>query len=67
MKHKDLGDLRNKTAAELDTLAGKTRAEIAKAQIELVTHRNKNTNAAGNLKKTLAQILTVKKELEGKK
>lgn len=52
---------------ELETLAGKTRVEIAKAQMDLIAHHNKNTNAAGNLKRTLAQILTVKKELEGKK
>ncbi len=34
------------------------RAQIAKAQMEIVTRKAKNTNAAKNLKRTLAQKLT---------
>lgn len=37
---------------------GELRAQIAKAQMELATRRGKNTNAAKNLKKKLAQELT---------
>ena len=64
MKNKDLKDLKNKTVAELDVMAGKTRAEIIRAKIELAMRRAKNTNVAKNLKRNLAQILTIRKELE---
>ncbi len=64
MKNKDLKDLKNKTVAELDVMAGKTRAEIIRAKMELAMRRAKNTNVAKNLKRNLAQILTIRKELE---
>lgn len=63
MKKKDLNDLRNKTAAELETLAAKTRGEIVKARLDLAMRRSKNTNVVSNLRKNLAQTLTVVKEL----
>lgn len=51
MKKKDLATIK------VDDL----RAQIAKAQMEISTKRAKNTNAAKNLKKTLAQVLTYAK------
>ena len=63
MKNKDLKDLKNKTVAELDVMAGKTRAEIIRAKMELALRRAKNTNVYKNLKRNLAQILTIRKEL----
>ena len=63
MKQKDLNDLRNKTKPELQSLIAKTRKDIAVAKMELFMHRSKNTNAAKNLKKNLAQMLTICKVL----
>ena len=59
MKKKDLSDLRAKTKIELEAMAVKTRLDIVKAQMELKMHKTKNTNLVSNLKKTLAQILTI--------
>lgn len=59
MKKKDLNDLRNKTTGELNILIAATREKIVKARMDLVTHRSKNTNVAKNLKKDLAQMLTI--------
>ena len=64
MKKKDLNDIRTKSVAEIETLAAKLKAEIVKAQMDLAAHRSKNTNSAKNFKKNLAQMLTIKKELE---
>lgn len=63
MKQKDLNDLRNKTVAELESLAAKTRDEITKAKMDMAMHRSKNTNIVSKLRKDLAQTLTVKNEL----
>ncbi|MCL4397817.1 50S ribosomal protein L29 [Patescibacteria group bacterium] len=64
MKQKDLDDLKNKTVEELEAMAAKTRTEIIKTKMELSMRHSKNTNLAKNLKKNLAQILTIRKELE---
>jgi len=63
MKKKDLTDLRGKTAIELNALAEKTRLAIVKAKMELQMRKSKNTNAVSNLRKSLAQILTICKAL----
>lgn len=60
MKKKDLTDLQGKSETELNTLAEKTRMAIAKAKMDLKMHKAKNTNIVSNLRKTLAQILTIK-------
>ena len=62
MKKKDLNNLKNKSAGELETLTGEMSMQINKAQMDLVSHRAKNTNIVKNLKKTLAQALTFKAE-----
>jgi ribosomal protein L29 len=62
MKLKDLNDIRNKTVAEIDALVGKTRQEIVKAKLDMQAHRTKNTNLMKNLKKNVAQMLTIRKE-----
>ncbi|MBI3888023.1 50S ribosomal protein L29 [Candidatus Microgenomates bacterium] len=62
MKLKDLNDLRNKTTAEIDVLVAKIRTEISKGEMDLKMHRNKNTNLVKNLKKNLAQMLSIRKE-----
>lgn len=60
MKKKDLLELQGKTAVELERLVLKTRLEITKAKMELKMRKSKNTNIVSNLRKSLAQILTIK-------
>lgn len=57
MKKKDLSNLK----------ANELRQQIAKAQMEISTKRMKNTNAAKNLKKLLAKVLTMEKLITLKK
>ena len=60
MKKKDLSDLQGKTVIELEKLVAKTRLEMVKAKMELKMRKAKNTNIVSALKKSLAQILTIK-------
>lgn len=62
MKRKNLSDLRNKTIAELEKSAAALSGQISKVQLELSVHRVKNSNQAKNLRKDLAQTLTIRKE-----
>jgi ribosomal protein L29 len=64
MKKKDLNDLRVKTGAEMDSLISKLRGEITKARLDLVTRKTKNVNVVKNLRKNLAQMLTIRQELK---
>jgi ribosomal protein L29 len=64
MKKKDLNDLRNRTAAEIDSMVAKTKEEIVKAKMEIASKKSKNLNIAKNLRKNLAQMLTIRKELK---
>lgn len=64
MKKKHINDLRNKTAAELTKLAADLLLEMSKAQMALATRKTKNTNLAGNLKRQLATVLSIKREME---
>ena len=60
MKKKDLLELQGKTAIELDKLVLKIRMDMVKAKMELKMRKSKNTNIVSGLKKSLAQILTIK-------
>ncbi len=60
MKKKDLLELQGKTAIELDKLVLKIRMDMVKAKMELKMRKSKNTNVVSGLKKSLAQILTIK-------
>lgn len=60
MKKKDLTDLRNKTIPELEKMVTKIRLEIVTAKMDLKMRKIKNTNLVSVLKKSLAQILTIK-------
>lgn len=64
MKAKDISDLRNKTVAELTKMAADLGMEINKVRMAQATHKNKDTNIASNLKRKLAVILSISKELE---
>ncbi len=64
MKQKDLSELKNKTLAEVDVMVAKIKVEVVKAKLDLEMHRAKNTNFCRNLKKNLAQMLTIRKDLK---
>lgn len=64
MKRKDLNDWRNKTGAEVDVFISKIRGDITMARLELASRKSKNTNLAKNLRRNLAQMLTIRKELK---
>lgn len=60
MKKKDLLELQGKTVLELDKLVLKIRMDMVKAKMELKMRKSKNTNVVSGLKKSLAQVLTIK-------
>lgn len=60
MKKKDLQELQGKTTVELDRLVLKIRMDMVKAKMELKMRKSKNTNVVSGLKKSLAQVLTIK-------
>ncbi|KKU90145.1 MAG: hypothetical protein UY21_C0026G0016 [Microgenomates group bacterium GW2011_GWA1_48_10] len=64
MKKKDLTSLTSKSPAELAALRQDLTGQITRARMEIAMHKAKNTNIAKNLKKTLAQLLTIKREKE---
>lgn len=64
MKQKDLSELKNKTLAEVDVMVAKIKVEVVKAKLDLEMHRAKNTNVVKNLRKNLAQMLSIRKDLK---
>lgn len=64
MKQKDISDLRNKTVSELEKLAADLGVQIDKARMDLATRKNKNTNVVANLKRKMATILGISREVE---
>jgi len=64
MKKKDVETLRGKEVAEIKkALAGK-RADLIKAQVEMYGGKEKNLKKARNLRREVAQMLTIIKERE---
>lgn len=66
MAKKKSSDLKNLTSAELMKLDGEVRVSIAKAQMDMMSRKSKNTNVAKNLRIQLARIENFKraKDLE---
>lgn len=64
MKKKDLKALRSKSANELRKMANEKRQKANKAFVEIKTGQEKNLKEVKNLRKDIAQILTVLKEKE---
>lgn len=64
MKRKDFTDLRTKDIKTLKKLAMEKKLEVAKKKMEIMGGKEKNIVAAGNLRKELAQILTLVREKE---
>ena len=64
MKKKDIETLRGKEVAEIKkALVGK-RADLIKAQVEMYGGKEKNLKKAKNLRREVAQMLTIIKERE---
>lgn len=64
MKKKDLGELRNKELKDLKKLSLEKAKEVGKVDLEIKTQKEKNLKKARNLRKELAQLLTIVREKE---
>lgn len=62
MKKKELIQLRKKSVKDLTVEAQKLREELSKAHIELAVGNVKNVRQVKNLRRDLAQILTILRE-----
>jgi ribosomal protein L29 len=58
MKTKDLNNLKSKSLAELENMSVELRVQIEKANLDLASHRARNTNIVKSMRRTLSQILT---------
>lgn len=64
MKKKELQEIRNKKMAELEKLVSKKRQEVAVLQAKVKAGQEKNLKKAKNLRREIAQILTLIREKE---
>ena len=64
MKKKELTELRVKEAKELKKLAEDRQAEIKRINPELGIGKEKNLKKVKNLRREIAQVLTIIKEME---
>ncbi len=62
MKKKDLASLREKKIEDLKKLVKEKKDELKKAQIKLVSGKEKNLKKVKNLKTEIAQMLTLIRE-----
>jgi ribosomal protein L29 len=62
MKKKDLQDLRNKKIVELDKIVAKKKQESIMADAKMRTGQEKKIKKVKNLKREIAQILTIIRE-----
>lgn len=64
MKKKDLTDLRNKKTNELEKLLAKKRNELVNTYAKIKAGQEKNLKKAKNIRRDVAQILTIIREKE---
>ncbi|MFZ5932976.1 MAG: 50S ribosomal protein L29 [Patescibacteria group bacterium] len=64
MKKKDLIELRNKKIADLKKLAQEKDLELTKAGVKIADKSEKNLKKVKNIRRELAQVLTVTREKE---
>ncbi len=64
MKKKDLTDLRNKKINELEKLLSKKRNELINTYAKIKAGQEKNLKKAKNMRRDIAQILTIIREKE---
>ena len=59
MKKKELNELKKKTATELSAELSKKQEEKLKAEVALASGKESNLRAAKNIRRDIAQILTL--------
>lgn len=64
MKKKELTDLRNKKTNELEKLLSKKRNELINTYAKIKAGQEKNLKKAKNIRRDVAQILTIIREKE---
>ena len=64
MKKKDLTDLRNKKINELEKLLSKKRNELINTYAKIKAGQEKDLKKAKNIRRDVAQILTIIREKE---
>lgn len=67
MKKNELKDLQTKTPAQLSGFIGKKRTELKKLRGEMAITKHKNVKLAKNLRRDVAQVLTILAQKEGEK
>ncbi len=61
MKIKELKEIKNKESKDLETMVSKLRIELNKNQVKIAGGKEKNLKKGWNLRKEIAQILSVLK------
>ena len=64
MKRKELTDIKGKTLKELRKMVFEKKLEVGKIKVETPASKGKNLKASKNLRRQIAQILTIIKEKE---
>ena len=64
MKKKDFTDLKGKTIKDLLKMANDKKSEVKKAKMNVLAGKDKNLKSSRNLKRDIAQILTLVREKE---
>lgn len=64
MKNKDLQELRNKKVVELDKIVAKKKQETIMADAKMKTGQEKKIKKVKNLRREIAQVLTIIREKE---
>lgn len=59
MKKKQLGEIKNKTAEELEKLILEAGFQLNKLKLDLLSGKNKNKRAGKGLRKDIAQMKTI--------
>lgn len=64
MKRRELADVRKSETKDLSSKVKEKKLELAKTRVKIVSGEEKNVKKLANLKKEIAQLLTILKEKE---
>ena len=64
MKKRELTDVRKSETKDLSSKVKEKKLELAKTRVKIVSGEEKNVKKLANLKKEIAQLLTILKEKE---
>lgn len=62
MKIKELKEVKNKDIKELETMVSKQKLELMKNQVKIAGGKEKNLKKSWNLRREIAQLLSIIKE-----